>query len=209
MSMFEKFVNQCRKPEGRLGTFVGVSMNWGHATLRKWGLRCITVHPDATVLDIGCGGGKTVQALSAMASQGKTYGIDYSETMVALARTLNQKKIAQGIVDIAYGTVSELPFRDGMFDLVTAFETCYFWPNFTADLKEIRRVLNAGGRLVIANEVYRDEKFARRNEKFANLLAMNIYAPDEYRDCMTDAGYQNIHVSTIPEKNWIMIMAEK
>jgi ubiquinone/menaquinone biosynthesis C-methylase UbiE len=49
--------------------------------------------------------------------------------------------------------VSQIPWEDGAFDLVTAFETVYFWPDFEGGLKEVRRVLKPGGTLFICNEM--------------------------------------------------------
>ena len=56
----------------------------------------------------------------------KSHGIDYAATSVTAARRLNRNEIARGRVEIQQASVSELPFRDRMFDLVTAIET-HFW----------------------------------------------------------------------------------
>ena len=81
------------------------------------------------MLDVGCGGGKSVQVLARAAPHGKVYGLDYSEEMVRLARRVNRALIHEGRVEIPHGTVSALPFPDGFFDLVTGFETYCFWPD--------------------------------------------------------------------------------
>lgn len=46
----------------------------------------------------------------------------------------------------------QLPFEAERFDLVTAFETVYFWPDLPKSFREIRRVLRPGGTLLICNE---------------------------------------------------------
>ena len=46
-----------------------------------------------------------------------------------------------------------MSFQDDFFDLVTAFETYYFWTNFPDALKEIKRVLKPGGTLLLVNEL--------------------------------------------------------
>ncbi len=68
MGLFKKFVMQCRKPYGRFGRFVGRSMNFGHTKVRQWGLSQISIKPDSCVLDIGCGGGKTVKEIASSVS---------------------------------------------------------------------------------------------------------------------------------------------
>ena len=209
MGFIEQFVKQCRKPSGRFGKFVGRTMNLGHNRIRHWGLSHISIEPDANILDIGCGGGKAVQELAMSAPNGKVYGIDYSQDMVQLTKKVNKALIKKGLVEIKYGTVSSLPFADNMFDLATAFEAYYFWPNLIGDLKEIKRVLKPGGTFLIVNEVYKDDKFEKRNTKWAKLLDMQFHTPDEYKDFLTKAGYHIVEIDNIPQKNWITAIAKK
>ena len=97
------------------------------------------------ILDVGCGGGMTVARLAAIATEGKTYGIDYSEASVAASLKANRERIAAGRVEVLLGSASHLPFPDQMFDLVTAVETHYYWPDLNADMREVLRVLKRGG----------------------------------------------------------------
>ena len=205
----EKIVRQCRKPTGFFGRLIGRGMNTGHGNLRRWGLSHISINLDAFILDVGCGGGKAVQELARISSRGKVCGIDYSEEMVQLARKINKEFVGNGHVEIMHGFVSSLPFPDGMFNLVTAFETYYFWPNLIDDLREVKRVLKAGGTLLIANEVYKHEKFEKRNLKWAKWGDMMIHTPEEYREFLTEGGYSDVAIFDIPEKNWIAAIAKK
>jgi ubiquinone/menaquinone biosynthesis C-methylase UbiE len=208
MGILEKFVMQCRKPSGRFGRFVGRSMNFGHTKVRQWGLGHICIHPDSCVLDIGCGGGKTIKEIASSLSKGKVYGIDYSEDMVILSKKVNNNLINQNIVKIMHGAVSSLPFPDNMFDFVTAFETYYFWPDLINDLIEIKRVLKPEGFLLLVNEVYKDDRFEKRNSKWVNLLDMKIHTPDEYKDFLSKAGYRIETIHVLAEKNWISVIAQ-
>lgn len=113
--------------------------------MTTWGLSHITVNNDFTILDVGCGGGKTVDTLASLAPQGRGFGIDYSAGSVAAARATNAARIADGRVDIQRGTVSHLPFAADTFDLVTASETHYYWPDLPRDVSEVQRVLKPGG----------------------------------------------------------------
>ncbi len=208
MGFIEKFVKQCRKPSGFFGKFVGKLMNFGHRGIRDWGISHVTISPQANILDIGCGGGKTVQKLAMLTPNGKVYGIDYSEDMVKLSKKVNRKLILKCLVEIQNGNVSSLPFDDNVFDLVTAFESYYFWPNLIDNLKEIKRVLKPTGILLIANEVYKHEKFEKRNSKWAQLLDMRIHTPDEYRNFLAEAGYMLIEIDEKAERNWITAVAK-
>ena len=117
-------VNQCSKPTGWLGRFNLWRMNAaGHAALTDWGLAHVSVKDNYTILDVGCGGGRTVSKLAAMAAQGRVYGVDYSEQSVATTKRTNARGIDLGRVEICQSSVSQLPFPDGMLDLVTAVET--------------------------------------------------------------------------------------
>ena len=209
MGFFKKLGMQCRKPSGRFGRFVGRAMNYGHAKIRRWGLTSISIKPDSCVLDIGCGGGKAVKELATSVSKGKVYGIDYSEDMVQLSTKVNDNLIKQGIVEIMQGSVSALPFPDNMFDFVTAFESYYFWPDLVNDLIEIKRVLKPGAFLLLVHAVYKDDKFEKRNNKLVNLLDIKIHTPDEYKNFLSEAGYRIEKINTLPEKNWITVVAQK
>jgi len=67
------------------------------------------------------------------------------------------KLIQAGRVQIEQASASRLPFADEKFDLVTAVETLYYWPNPATDLQEVLRVLKPGGTLVIISAAgYKD-----------------------------------------------------
>jgi len=51
-------------------------MNASHSNLTDWGLQHVSIANHYTILDVGCGGGRTVSKLAAMATQGKVYGVD-------------------------------------------------------------------------------------------------------------------------------------
>ncbi|HEY1771542.1 MAG TPA: class I SAM-dependent methyltransferase [Chthoniobacterales bacterium] len=66
-------------------------MNLGHSALTDWGLSGVSIGPGDTILDAGCGGGRTVSKLARAAAAGKVYGIDFSEASVAAARRFNAR----------------------------------------------------------------------------------------------------------------------
>src|SRR5262245_43385278 len=142
-------LRQCRKPSGWLGRFYLWTMNLNHSRLTDWGLSHVQIEKHYSMLDIGCGGGRTIKKLADLASEGKVCGVDYSKASVAAARSTNQKKIGSGKVEIRQSSVSKLPFADQTFDLVTAVETLYYWPNPLTDLQEVLRVLKPGGRMLV------------------------------------------------------------
>jgi ubiquinone/menaquinone biosynthesis C-methylase UbiE len=129
--------------------------------------------------------------------------------MASLAKKVNKALIAGGRIEISHGSVSSLPFSDNTFDLVTAFETYYFWPNLHSDLQEIKRVLKPEGTLLLVNEVYENEKFQDRNRKWAAWADMQLHTPKGYQEFLTSAGYEAIEVHEVVDKNWIAAIAKK
>jgi len=192
-------------PEGRFGAFWARFMNIGHSRLTRWGLSHISINKDDTILDIGCGGGRTVNTLAKIAAEGKVYGIDYSEVSVAVSTSKNKRLIDAGRVKILHASVDSLPFSADMFNLVIAVESCHFWPDLVNNLKEIRRVLKPGGSVIIVNGIYRDERFEKRNSKVARMGDFTYHLPDDFRVFLKDAGYSSIQIEVLENKNWIAV----
>jgi len=209
MGLMEKMVKQCRKPTGRFGRLVARSMNYGHSKVTQWGLSHVAINKDDTILDVGCGGGKTVKTMASRATEGKIYGIDYSEDCVAVASKINKKLIDAGRVEILQGSVESLPFPDNSFDLVTVVETYYFFPDLINNLKEIHRVLKPGGSVILINEAYRHDRFEKRNAKWARMGDFAYHLPEEFREFLRDAGYSSIQIDVLENKNWIAATGTK
>jgi ubiquinone/menaquinone biosynthesis C-methylase UbiE len=204
-------VTQCQKPRGLLGRFTLWRMNLSHSRLTDWGLAHISIAPHYVILDVGCGGGRTVKKLAAIATQGKVFGIDYSEQSVAATKTLNARSIEQGLVDVRLGSVSRLPFSDGEFDLVTAVETHFWWPDLPSDTREVFRVLKPGGTLILIAEIYKgaDTMAARLAEKYASRVGMSLHSVDEHRQLLASTGFSEIQVIEKRKKGWICAFGKK
>jgi SAM-dependent methyltransferase len=196
-------VGQCRKPRWWPGRFFLWIMNRSHAPVTTWGLSHVSLGRHDTVLDVGCGGGKTIDTLATRISEGKVHGIDYSAASVAAARRTNRRWIQAGRVDIRQASVSALPFPDGTFDLVTAVETHYYWPSPVADLQEIRRVLKPGGRFVMIAETHRGERFDKVITVAMKLLKARYWTVQEHHDVLVAAGYADVVIDADPTKGWL------
>lgn len=202
---------QCSKPSGWLGRLLLRNMNKRHSGVTDWGLSHVSVGIQDIVLDVGCGGGRTIAKLAVAAAEGKVYGVDYSEASLAVARKTNAAQVAAGRVEILAGSVSQLPFSDGMFDLITAVETHFFWPNLAGDVREVARVLKRGGTFVIVSEVYKGAPtvVSRLAEKHAPRTGMNLLSPEEHGALLESAGLNEVEVFTFPEKGWICAKGRK
>jgi ubiquinone/menaquinone biosynthesis C-methylase UbiE len=203
-------VNQCSKPTGWWGRFTLWRMNASHSKLTDWGLTHISIGSSYTILDVGCGGCRTIGKLAA-ATQGKVYGVDYSDESVAVTKRTNARWIDLGRVEVQRASVSQLRFPDDMFDLVTAVETHFWWPSLTSDMREVFRVIKPGGRLIIIAEVYKGATtmVSRLAEKYAPQTGMTLLSADEHRELFVSAGFSDVQVFEEPAKGWICATGRK
>ena len=183
MGLLKTFFTNCAHPQGRMGRAMLKFMNWCHAPLTNWGLSLVEIQDGWTMLDIGCGGGATLQRLLKRSKNGTVYGIDISEESVAKARAVNADVLNKQVF-IRQGSAEKLPYKNESFDLVTAVETVYFWPNLPECLQEVRRVLKPGGYFVIMVEV------ADEDSKWTSLVdGMTAYPPEQLKAMLDDAGF--------------------
>lgn len=208
MKLFSKIFSNARKPEGFLGRMMVNGMNGGsHARMAEWGLSFVDIVEEASALDIGCGGGANIARLLRRCPKGTVQGIDYSPVSVKKSQEVNATAIAAGRCKVQEGSAAALPYAEGKFDLVTAFETVYFWPGIEECFRGVRRVLKEGGRFLIVNE---DDGLTGNNEKWEKMIdGMHTYTPDELRTHLTAAGFRDITVHTNDQRHWLCVTAAK
>lgn len=184
-------------------------MNIGHSALTDWGLTHARIGESFAILDVGCGGGATVGKLARIAPNGAIYGVDYAAGSVAVARKTNAALIAAGRARIEQAAVSHLPFADATFDLVTAIETQYYWPDLVKDMREILRVLKPNGTLLITAETYkggRTDKYQRPIMKLLGGAHLDVAAQ---RELFSAAGYEDIQIFEEKQKGWICVTGKR
>ena len=202
MSFFEN----TRKPKGFGGKIMVAMMNSGHADMANWGFQFLNIPKNAAVLDCGCGGGANIKRLLQKCPEGTVKGIDYSEISVEKTRKVNAKEIQAGRCDVLQANVMKLPFEESDFDLVTAFETIYFWPDLLQSFQEIYRVLKAGGTFFICNESNGD---TNKDDKWVEKIGgMTIYNGMQIKAVLEQAGFSNIRIEK-NKKGWICVTAKK
>jgi ubiquinone/menaquinone biosynthesis C-methylase UbiE len=182
------------KPEGFGGRLMLAAMNMGHAAVSKWGLKHLAIGPQDAILDIGCGGGKNIQRMLKLAPEGRVCGLDYAGASVEKSGNLNAKAVREGRCEIRRGSVSENPWPGNTFDIITAFETVYFWPDFAKDLLEVKRTLKPWGVFFICNEMNKPEQGKVPYQYWIKKLSLKTYTAGEFQNYLTEAGFIRIQI---------------
>ncbi|MCR4580004.1 MAG: class I SAM-dependent methyltransferase, partial [Treponema sp.] len=206
MGLIKKYINQTRKPEGFLGKMMVKGMNGGHAKLADWGLShldSLSIKEDAKIAELGCGGGRNINALLKKFKSSQLDAIDYSEVSVNIAKSINEAAINSGRCTISQGDVSALKLQDNTYDLATAFETIYFWPDITKCFTEVARILKTGGSFLIVNEADGKDKTGLKYEKI--IEGMKCHTVEEIEAALMAAGFSSVSSDHYKNKAWITV----
>jgi ubiquinone/menaquinone biosynthesis C-methylase UbiE len=104
------------------------------------------LRPGERVLDVACGTGVVARlAAERVGAAGTVAGIDINPGMLAVARSVTSAGMS---IEWHESNVVELPLPDEAFDVVLCSLGVQFFPDRLAALREMRRVLAPGGRLV-------------------------------------------------------------
>jgi ubiquinone/menaquinone biosynthesis C-methylase UbiE len=184
-------------------------MNLRHSALTDWGLHHVSVRTDDTILDLGCGGGRTVAKLAAAASNGVIHGVDCAPASVAAARRTNRRFIEAGRVRIEEASASDLPFPDGMFDIVTAVETHFWWQDLNGGMREAYRVLKPGCHMAVIAEIYNGGRHAKHADRLAQWTTMAILDIPQHRQMFEDVGFTDVRIDEERHRGWICVVGAK
>ena len=200
------FLDNFRNPSGFIGKLIVAGMNSGHTRMAEWGFSHLDGKIAGKGLDIGCEGGANVKRLLERGCQ-KAVGVDYSAVSVLQSVKFNKKFMEQGRCRIVNANVSSLPFENDEFDIATAFETVYFWPEIESAFQEVFRVLKKGALFFICNEVdglhKGDEKWSKRID------GMKIYTGEQLSVLLSSAGFNDIQTDSLFAKRYLCISARK
>ena len=208
MNLLNKYYSNFRHPKGFLGKIAVHKMNGKHhAALAQWTFSKVQISHDASVLDIGCGGGANVARLLQLCPDGHVLGVDMAPVSVKISQAINQQAINQGRCKIVGGNAKLLPFIRESIDVATAFETIYYWPAINECLLEVLRVLKPGGSFIIANDA---DGIDPIGEKWAGQVGhMNIYTIDELTTLLAGAGFTSISSHHDKEHHRICVIGHK
>ncbi len=152
------------------------------------------------ILDLGCGTGIVARELRKRLGGGaRITGVDASGEMIVKARELAPD------IEWREGNAMKLPFADASFELVVSQQMLQFVPDRAAALREIRRVLAPGGRLVAATWRPRHElpfyevlgRIAERHLGTPNEKRFLLGDDAELRTTLEGAGFADVRVDVV------------
>jgi ubiquinone/menaquinone biosynthesis C-methylase UbiE len=140
---------QARNATGLLGRLIAFIMSHETKGDNRRAIQALEIRAGDHVLDVGCGHGRSLTELAALANEGKVVGADPSDVMIDMAARHAANLIASGRVQLVTASVETLPLPDASFDKALCVHVVYFWRDLARPLSEIARVLKPGGRLAL------------------------------------------------------------
>jgi ubiquinone/menaquinone biosynthesis C-methylase UbiE len=160
------------------------------------------LRPGERVLDVACGTGVVTRlAAKQVGAAGSVAGLDVNPGMLAVARSETPSNIS---IDWYEASVESMPLQDKAFDVVLCQMGLQFVPNKLAALREMQRVLNAGGRIYVTVpgpkpaifEIMTDalaRHLSREAASFVDLV-FSMHDVGELTELMRSAGFREIAV---------------
>jgi len=156
----------------------------------QWAGAC----PDDTVLDVACGPGLLACAFARVAKHAT--GIDMTPAMMDQASKTQQE---QGIKNVSWqpGDVYSLPFPDAQFSIVSSRFVFHHLQDPVAALREMKRVCQSGGKIVVADMAPLPEKAAALNaaELLRDPSHVRAMPLDELRSLFEQAGLAGLQLN--------------
>lgn len=200
-------ISQHCKPRGEEGRKILEYMNEHHRPVTEWALSNLPSIEPKKILDIGCGGGMLIGLLGTIYPHSVIDGVDFSSESIATTKNTCQSFMVTNRLTVTLASVSDLPFDEGTFDLITAMETYFFWPDLKNDILETFRVLSPGGTLMIGSEAYPHPDFEERNKE-CKLRGLKLVTNKEMVKIMESTGL-SVKVVTLVKDNWVTFIGEK
>ena len=119
-----------------------------HKAWRKFTMRKMNVQPGQSALDLCCGTCDWTIALAKASGGGKTVGLDFSRNMLDVGQAKIDKEGLSDRISLVQGNAMSLPFEDDSFDFVTIGFGLRNVPDYEQVLREMRRVVKPGGKVV-------------------------------------------------------------
>jgi len=166
--------------------------------------------PDWVALDVATGGGHT--ALKIAPHVAKMIASDYAPVMLAAAREFIIEKGATN-VEFAEADAENLPFEDGMFNLVTCRIAAHHFPDPFKFAQEVARVLKPDGVFILQDQTVSDDKpvadFVEAFESLRDPSHVRALPAYEWEGTCLDAGLVVDQMTTLQREAPMLAWAER
>lgn len=180
---------QFHRPTGAAGHVAGWIMGRRSSNVarNRWAVRLLDVQPTERVIELGCGPGVAIAALATRANRGLVVGVDHSPVMIRQAHGRNRAAVRAGRVRLIHTSVENLSISEGPFDAALAVNTVGMWPDPTARLRELARLLRPGGRIALVSQPRCPGATA----------ATSAAAATELAGLLTEAGFDHLRTDLL------------
>lgn len=146
-------------------------------------LICSRLSKQSRLLDVGCGNGDFLNAIKTLTGC-QVHGIDVSE--------IAAKAVRQSYgMDVFVGPITEAPFQNNFFDVVTAWSYLEHVSNPSEVLLKISSILKHGGLCIISTPNFNSLNAKLFKEKWYHLDCprhLYIYTPETIKNLLAKAG---------------------
>jgi ubiquinone/menaquinone biosynthesis C-methylase UbiE len=185
---------QLRHPSGGMGRWIGRLMSVINRQPNRLAIAALQASPTDDVLELGVGSGWALRRLAGLGGHGLIWGIDQSREMLTLAS--RQLRPPSSRVFLAQAKFAALPFPSDSFDRLLAVNVAYFFDRDGRDLREARRVMRPGGRMVI----YVSDRATLASWPFAGEETHRSYDSDELVAAIEAGGFARSEITVAPVK---------
>ena len=168
------------------------------ATTRET-MKRLPLRPGDRLIDIGCGTGALLHALSEANGEASLVGVDPTPEMMRIARERLPPSVR-----LVLGRGERLPFRDESFDVAVSASVFHYFRQPRVALAEIARVLRPRGRVVITDWCgnYLACRVCDRILRWINRAHFRAYSREECHGLIESAKFESIEVERY-KINWL------
>ncbi|MFC0349307.1 class I SAM-dependent methyltransferase [Undibacterium danionis] len=194
--MIQKFLSQqLARPSGWFGRFF--TSRWLekiNVRMNVFALESLNLQGAESVLEIGFGSGSLLEAILKTGKCHHASGLELSEEMIAFVNKRLAAHIQLKTLQLAQGSIEQIPFASSSFSKVVSVNTLYFWSDTRQALRECARVLIDGGQLVLCYNAKQDMQ-----NWPGHVHGFTLYEASEVEDLLSDVGFVNITTRSLQD----------
>lgn len=182
--------SQLAVPHGPSGRLAALAMPMFHKVLYGPAAEFLQLGSDDELVEVACGSGVFLQKHAGHVK--RVAGVDLSDIQVGLARRRLRGRISAGTAEIVHGDAVALPWEDNTFTAAACLGSLEYFPDPAAVLREMQRVLQPGGRIVVTCGIDEtDENCVKETEWWG----FPHPSEAEARKMVEDAGFSLVSIS--------------